>query len=175
MRSATTPIRLSAIAYGRAQWTSIVTSSIVNEARFGWFKDRLHDPASDDFLFPGLGRASLTVNGTGNLGVAADYPRLNPSEQRFSYADNLSWIKGAHAMKFGMDFASTQDYASQLANQYGTYSYATLNAFALDFSGNTTGAKNWNTYSQRFGNPTVDTTMKTLGCMRRINTASRPT
>jgi hypothetical protein len=150
-------------AYGRAQWTSIVTSSIVNEARFGWFKDRLHDPASDDFLFPGLGRASLTVNGTGNLGVAANYPRLNPSENRFSFADNLSWVKGAHAVKFGMDFASTRDYASQLANQYGTYSYASLNAFALDFSGNTTGAKNWNTYSQRFGNPTVDTTMKTLG------------
>ena len=79
-------------AYGRAQWTSIVTSSLVNEARFGWFKDRLHDPASDDFLFPGLGRASLTVNGTSNLGVAANYPRLNPSENRFSYADNLSWV-----------------------------------------------------------------------------------
>src|SRR2546428_5508534 len=87
-------------AYGRAQWTSIISANLLNEARFGWFKDRLFDPASDDFLFPGLGRASLTVNGTGNLRVAANYPRLNPSETRFSFADNLGWTKGAHTMKF---------------------------------------------------------------------------
>ncbi|PYV74240.1 MAG: hypothetical protein DMG96_20770 [Acidobacteria bacterium] len=150
-------------AYGRAQWTSIISANLLNEARFGWFKDRLFDPASDDFLFPGLGRASLTVNSTGNLGVAANYPRLNPSETRFSFADNLGWTKGAHTMKFGIDIAHTEDFQRQLINQFGTYSYATLNAFALDFSGNTTGAKNWTTYSQRFGNPTVDTNLVTYG------------
>jgi len=150
-------------AYGRAQWTSIITNSLVNEARFGWFKDRLFDPASDDFLFPGLGRASLSINGTSNLGVAANYPRLNPSETRFSFADNLSWTKGAHTMKFGIDIAHTEDFQRQLINQFGTYSYSSLNAFALDFSGNTAGAKNWNTYSQRFGNPEVDTNLVTYG------------
>src|SRR5947207_2322286 len=40
--------------YGRAQWTSIPNAHMVNEARFGWFKDRLFDPASPDFLYPGL-------------------------------------------------------------------------------------------------------------------------
>ncbi len=150
-------------AYGRAQWTSIISANLLNEARFGWFKDRLFDPASDDFLFPGLGRASLTVNSTGNLGVAANYPRLNPSETRFSFADNLGWTKGAHTMKFGIDIAHTEDFQRQLINRFGTYSYATLNAFALDFSGNTTGAKNWTTYSQRFGNPEVDTNLVTYG------------
>jgi len=97
-------------AYGRAQWTSIITANLLNEARFGWFKDRLFDPASDDFLFPGLGRASLTVNGTGNLGVAANYPRLNPSETRFSFADNIGWTKGPHTLKFGIDIAHTEDF-----------------------------------------------------------------
>ena len=48
--------------YGRAQWASIITSSLVNEVRFGWFHDRLYDPASDDFLYPGLGRAGLTCS-----------------------------------------------------------------------------------------------------------------
>src|SRR5881409_2695689 len=71
-------------AYGRAQWTALPTNTMVNEARFGWFKDRLYDPASDDFLYPGLGRAGLTVNSTSNLGLATSYPRLNPSETRFS-------------------------------------------------------------------------------------------
>jgi len=150
-------------AYGRASLTTIIGSSMVNEARFGWFKDKLYDPASPDFLFPGIGLAQLTVAGTGNLGVSDTYPRLNPSEQRFSFADNLSWTKGAHTMKFGVDIAHTQDYSDQLITRFGSYNYASLSAFAADFSGNTAGAKNWNTYSQRFGNPVVDLNMKTFG------------
>jgi outer membrane receptor protein involved in Fe transport len=38
-----------------------------------------------------------------------------------------------------------------------------LNLFAADFSGNTSGTKNWNTYSQSFGNPIVDTNLLTYG------------
>ena len=150
-------------AYGRAQWTSILSPHMVNEARFGWFKDRLFDPASPDFLFPGLGLASLTVNSTNNLGLANSYPRLNPSETRFEYADNLSWTNGAHTMKFGVDISHIEDYQDQLINRYGSYNYSSLNNFALDFSGNIAGLKNWNTYSQAFGNPIVDTNLKTYG------------
>lgn len=150
-------------AYGRAQMTTIIGSSMVNEARFGWFKDKLYDPASPDFLSPGLGLADLTVASTTNLGIAPNYPRLSPSEQRFSFADNLSWTKGAHTMKFGVEIAHTEDYQDQLITRYGAYNYATLGAFAADFSGNTTGAKNWTTYSQRFGNSVVDTNLTTFG------------
>ena len=149
--------------YGRAVWTFIPNSSSLNEARFGWFKDRLFDDASADFLRPELGRAGLTVNGVSNLGYATGYPRLNPSEQRFSFADSFSKTAGRHSMKAGIDFASTQDYQNQLSNQYGTYSYATFTNFALDFTGNgTLQAKNWNTYGQGFGNPIVDITVKDL-------------
>ncbi|PYS01271.1 MAG: hypothetical protein DMG16_13535 [Acidobacteria bacterium] len=150
-------------AYGRAQLTTIVSPRVVNEARFGWFKDRLYDPASPDFLYPGLGLASLTINSTSNLGLANAYPRLNPSETRFEYADNVSWNTGAHTMKFGVDIMHTEDYQEQLINRYGSYSYLTLNNFALDFSGNTAGLKNWTTYSQAFGNPVVDINLKTYG------------
>jgi hypothetical protein len=150
-------------AYGRAGLTTIVTSSIVNEARFGWFKDRLFDTPSPDFLYPGLGLAGLSVNGTSNLGLSTSYPALNPSERRFEYADNLSWIKGAHTMKFGVDFATTEDYVDRLATRFGSYSYTSLNSFALDFSGNTAGLHNYNSYSQAFGNPVVDTMVKTIG------------
>ncbi len=150
-------------AYGKLSLTSILNSRMVNEARFGWFKDRLYDPASPDFLYPGLGLAGLTVNSTNNLGIATSYPRLNPSERRFEYADNLSLTLGAHTMKFGVDFATTEDYVNQLINQFGSYSYTSLTNFALDFSGNTTGAKNWQSYSQTFGTPVVDTTVKTIG------------
>jgi outer membrane receptor protein involved in Fe transport len=149
--------------YGRAQWTSVITPQMVNEVRFGWFHDRLFDDASPDFLYPGLGRAGLTVNSTSNLGVATSYPRLNPSETRYEVADNLNWTKGAHTMKFGLDIGHTEDYVNQLITQFGSYTYATLNQFALDFSGNTTGAKNWISYSQTFGNPIVDTNLVNYG------------
>jgi hypothetical protein len=149
--------------YGLARLTTIVTANIVNELRFGWFKDKLFDPASPDFLYPGLGSAGLTVNSTSNLGVATSYPRLNPSEQRFQIADNLSWTKGKHTMKFGIDIAHTEDYQDQLSNQFGSYTYTTLSAFAADFSGNTTGAKNWSSYSQRFGTSVVDTNVVDMG------------
>src|SRR5947209_17697588 len=56
-------------ADGRAQWPSIVSSTIVNEARFAWFKDPLYEPASPDVLFLELGRAGLTLNTTGKLVV----------------------------------------------------------------------------------------------------------
>jgi outer membrane receptor protein involved in Fe transport len=149
--------------YGRAQWASIISSSMVNEVRFGWFHDRLYDAASDDFLYPGLGRASLTVANTSNLGVASAYPRLNPSETRFEVADNLSWSRGAHTMKFGFTIAHVEDFVKQLSNQFGTYNYSSLNNFAMDFSGNATAGKNWNTYSQTFGNPQVVTNLLNVG------------
>ncbi len=149
--------------YGRANWTSIINSSTVNEARFGWFKDRLADDASSDFLTPALGKAGLTVASVTNLGYATSYPRINPSEQRFEYADNLNIIRGRHTMKFGVDINSTEDYQNQLSNQYGTYTYTSFTAFAQDFSANTTGARNYSTYSQRFGNGIVDTTLNDYG------------
>jgi outer membrane receptor protein involved in Fe transport len=149
--------------YGRATWTSIISASAVNEARFGWFKDRLADDASPDFLSPALGKAGLTVAGVGNLGYANSYPRLNPSEQRFQYADNFNLIHGRHTMKFGVDINRTEDYQNQLSNQYGSYSYPSFTAFAQDFSGNTGGGRNYTTYSQRFGNPIVDTFLTDYG------------
>ncbi len=140
----------------RAAWTSVVTPAAVNELRFGYFKDRQYDPASPSLL-PSTGLASLTVQGNGNVGYANGYPRLNPSEQRVQLADTYSWVVGPHNIKFGVDAAHVDDYVSRLANRYGTYTYSTLANFALDFSGNTSGGRHYNSYSQLFGNPVVET------------------
>jgi Carboxypeptidase regulatory-like domain/TonB dependent receptor len=149
--------------YGRAVWTGILSPSIVNEARFGWFKDRLFDADSPDFVSATTGRAGLTINSVANLGYATSYPRTNPSENRFQYADSLTMTKGRHTMKFGVDISSTEDYYNSLSNQFGSYSYATFTNFALDYTGNTAGNKNWTTFSQSFGNPIVDPTLHDYG------------
>ena len=140
--------------YGKASWTSIVTPNSVNEMRFGWFKDRLSDPASSD-LWPSTGPLVISLAGSA-IGAAAAYPRTFPSEQRFQLVDNYSWTWGAHSFKFGVDYSTTEDWMNQLYNGAGTYSYSNLTNFAKDFSGNTTGAKSYSTFSQEFGNPIQD-------------------
>ncbi len=142
--------------YGRVSWTSVPSSSMVNELRFGWFKDRLFDSVNPALIPAETGTIGLTVAGQSNLGTAIDYPRLNPSEQRFQFTDNLNWTRGKHTIKVGVDLATTQDYLDSLRNRAGSYTYSTWTAFAQDLSGNTTGAKRWTTFTQTIGNPVLD-------------------
>jgi hypothetical protein len=81
---------------------------------------------------------------------------LNRSETRFEFADDANLVKGNHTIKFGFGFYTTEDYNYYISNAFGSYTYATPTTFALDYSGNTTGAKNWTGYSQTFGNPIAD-------------------
>ena len=138
--------------YGKASWTAILTPNLVNEVRYGWFKDRLSDPAASDLWPKETGGLYLTLAGT-TIGAAQGYPRTYPSEQRHQIVENLSWIHGSHSTKFGLDFQTTNDWMNQLYNGNGSYSYANITAFAKDLTGNTTGAKNYQSFSQAFGNP----------------------
>jgi hypothetical protein len=141
---------------GRLSWTAIPTNSMVNEIRFGWFTDRQADDFNPGVQTAGLGYVALTVASQA-LGAGANYlPRVNPNEQRFQVADNLSWTKGKHAMKFGLDIAHNHEYVFNMSNQFGAFTYGNVSAFALDFSGNTNGVKHWQSYAQTFGNPAVD-------------------
>jgi hypothetical protein len=141
--------------YGRLSWIALPGVNVVNEFRFGWFKDKQFDYVSDELSLPGIGLLGLTIQGQTNLGTAVDYPRLNPSENRYQFADNLNWNRGRHSIKMGADVMTTQDYNDTLRNRTGTFTYPTFTAFALDLTGNS-GAKRWQNYSQRFGNPIVD-------------------
>jgi hypothetical protein len=148
---------------GRLSWTGIASAAMVNEFRFGWFTDRQADDFDQALIPPGIGLSALTVAGRSNLGAGpTSLPRIQPSEQRFQVADNLSWIRGKHSLKFGVDIASSADYAYAMSNQFGSYTYANVTNFALDLSGNT-GGKRWSTYSQTFGNPVVDATIGDYG------------
>jgi hypothetical protein len=138
--------------YGKAAWTSVVTNNAVNELRFGWFKDRLSDPGASDLYPAETGALYFTVGGA-TVGAAQAYPRTYPSENRYQLVDNYSWTKGAHSAKFGVDFQTTQDWTNQLFNGNGGFVYTNVLAFAKDFTGNTTGAKNYTSFSQTFGNP----------------------
>jgi hypothetical protein len=147
---------------GRIQWIAAASSAFMNEFRFGLATDRQADTFDNALLGPGLGYLAVSVNGTG-LGSTTYLPRIEPMERRFQFIDNATWVKGTHTIKFGVDIATTRDYVYYISNYNGSYSYTTVNAFALDYSGNTTGAKHWNSFTQTFGNPAVQYTINDLG------------
>ncbi|MEI9815138.1 MAG: hypothetical protein WDO18_21920 [Acidobacteriota bacterium] len=134
----------------RISHTFIVSSSMVNEFRFGWFKDRRGQEINPNLAPPNGLRSGLTVQGQGNLGVSTNMPNIQPTEDRYQLADNLSWTVGRHQVKFGFDFAFLRDTENALFNGPGAYTYSTITNFALDLSGPSTG-KNWQTYTQAFG------------------------
>jgi hypothetical protein len=123
---------------------------MLNEARFGWFKDRREQDINPLLAPPDGLLSGLTVQGQGNLGVSVNLPNVQPSEDRYQYADSLSWTKGAHQFKFGMDIADLRDTENALFNGPGSYNYGSITAFAQDFSGVNTG-KHWNTFTESFG------------------------
>ena len=145
--------------YGRLEWMYIPDGARINEFRFGWFKDRHADNLNPN-LIPATGLAQIVVEGQANLGASADLPRIDPSENRFQVADSLTLVSWKHTLRVGFDFLNTEDFVRYRRNQNGTYEYADFTSFAKDFSGNTTGSRNWATYSQRFGNPVFDETVR---------------
>lgn len=142
--------------FGRLAWTGIVTPSTVNEFRFGWFKDRLVDTLSPELL-PPTGVATITVQGVSNLGSSNSLPRVYPTEDRFQFADTLSFVRGRHMLKAGVDISHVRDIQDQVFQGNGVYTYGTFTDFALDFSGNTAGEKRWQQYTQAFGPSLVNT------------------
>ncbi|HUI56681.1 MAG TPA: carboxypeptidase regulatory-like domain-containing protein [Bryobacteraceae bacterium] len=146
---------------GRLGWTAVPTNTLVNEFRFGWMNDLEGDDPNLSLVGP-LGLLDVSVAGQ-QIGPINYLPRVEPRERRIEFADNVSWTKSTHTIKAGIDIADSEDYSYFIQNRNGSYSYSTVNAFALDYSGNTSGAKDWNSYSQAFGDPTVDRSIRDYG------------
>ncbi len=161
------------VRYGRAEWTFVPSGNLVNEARFGWFKDREADSLNSALLDPVYGGVSLSVNGQA-IGAANYLPRVQPSENRYEGADNLSYTLGKHNFKFGVDYLNTEDYVDQMYNGNGSYSFPNATAFALDYSGNTTGRKDYTSYTQAFGNRIADTGIQDLAFYAQDQYRMRP-
>ena len=147
---------------GKATWTYVPTGRIVNTFRYGLDTDRQADGFNQAELGGGLGYLDVSVAGV-QLGPATYLPRVEPLETRNEFADDISWAKGKHMIKFGFSFEKVQDDVNYLSNRYGSYTYPTVTSFALDYSGNTTAQHNYSAFSQTFGNPVVNYGLKDIG------------
>jgi hypothetical protein len=101
-------------------WTRILSSSLVNEFRFSWSgadSDGLQDPygqlppteaqvkgvEQDPIFAGGVVRTQIDgyFGGT-NIGSPDFLPKFQHTSQ-FEYLDTLSWLKGNHQLKLGVD------------------------------------------------------------------------
>jgi hypothetical protein len=134
--------------------TSVLTSKTVNEARFQYGRDF-------EFQFPNSPGPSVSFTNGVSYGMPNFLPRAAyPNEKRFQWTDNLSFMKGNHSFKVGVDINYVRENQINLFNGGGVYSYTGLNALAQDCpaqasgcvpqsTGATTG-KHYSSFQQAF-------------------------
>jgi carboxypeptidase family protein len=106
--------------------------NLANEVRLSYnrFNDDLQVPPTQ---FPGLDMfPTLTL---WDLGTQIG-PNLNGPQQvvqnTYQIADNLTWIKGNHSMKFGFDGRDDTSAINFISNIRGNYQYLSTERFLLD-------------------------------------------
>jgi Carboxypeptidase regulatory-like domain/TonB dependent receptor len=92
---------------------STLTLQTVNEARFYWHR----------FLLSTLAETTLPAEALPNAFVGANFccPQ-GDNQKRFQYIDNLSWTRGRHAFKFGVNISHFPIHALFQQFHYGEYS-----------------------------------------------------
>src|SRR6266536_2405113 len=101
--------------------TSVVSSSVNNDLRFNWARARISQlwtldsfggaiVPSDSLLFPSpfTRESTITIWTATNGQDSAAFPVVGAGGEYFqrqiNLVENLSWVKGAHQMKFGTDY-----------------------------------------------------------------------
>lgn len=125
---------------GVAQLTSLLSSRLVNEFRFGDLFRRFWRPPVSGVVGP-----VITISGVANLssnGSAAQYY----FEHQNQFVDNLSYTAGAHHAKFGFDIATVK--VLQRDRLAHNYSFSSIANYL---------AGNYVNLVQQFGDNTADT------------------
>lgn len=154
--------------WGVAKLNTILTNSLANEIRFQYGRDFEYEfsqsPApyelanlvnAPTFTNPlGLPPTVSITNGF-TFGVPNFLQRsFFPDESRMQIADTVTWNRGKHNFKFGLDFSHVNDNSQNLFNGFGSYSYSSLLNYFSDLNkpNTCTGAKPcYTTFSQGLG------------------------
>lgn len=131
IRGFTGPIDSTFVVFSLAH-TNIISSSLLNEARIGYVRISTMTSASAPFKWADVGVSEATMNEAnelpslsilGSVAMSSVFPRTY-TQNSFVFSDNLSWLRGAHSLKFGgsltylqdnLDFAGTGSYLQFLS------------------------------------------------------------
>jgi len=125
-------------------FASVIGSTLFNEARFQYAKDREPGEANSD-----APQASIRQGGTTVLTIGRNF--FSPREttiERLQFADTLTWVRGAHKLRTGFDMQFDDILNFFPGNFSGVYVFNTLAQFNR---GTPTGAND--TFTQAFAGP----------------------
>jgi outer membrane receptor protein involved in Fe transport len=109
-----------------ASLTSVLGSSLFNEVRFQVARDREPGFANSD-----APEATIRQGGTTVLTIGRN--SFSPREttiKRWQAADAVTWVRGAHKVKGGIDFQFDDIFNNFPGNFFGVYTFNSLAAFA---------------------------------------------
>src|SRR6202142_3821264 len=113
-----------------AQHTTTISSNVFNEVHFQFARRSLFYGFSD---LPGGGDPPGNIAGAAYIG-REPFSTEDRLEKRYQLTDNLTWIKGKHSLKFGVDFnfIQLQSPSSQIftLNYGGVYDFGSVSIAA---------------------------------------------
>jgi hypothetical protein len=108
------------------RWNAVITPTFFSEFRAQWGRDF-------ESQMPNAAGPYVSMTNGLNFGMPNFLPRAAyPNEKRWQATQNLNWMHGRHTLRFGYDLTQVNDKMINLYNGGGTYSFSTLNDFALD-------------------------------------------
>ena len=112
--------------FGVINWNSIVSSRFLNELRIQVGRDNEQQTPN------GVGPGTSVTGGIG-FGMPNFLPRPKyPYETRYQVLDSITYFRGQHTLKGGLDLNFVQEELQNLFQGGGVYQYANLTTIAQD-------------------------------------------
>jgi hypothetical protein len=118
-----------------ASWTHVFSPTLLNEARYGFTRqrNRLTSNFIGSNIISQIGMQGVSTVGipgvpdfeiTGITGTNVTAPDQDSLDTGFNWADDVSWVKGPHSMKFGVNVIRDQIGGKNIPNSvYGVYNF----------------------------------------------------
>lgn len=120
------PALVNEFHYGRQHFTEIETFGTTNNAAYNISNGMMNIPfsSSDPHFYGG---PNITISGPGqSYRLFADIRNIGPRDRNNGinqFTDSLSWQRGKHFLKFGVDLGRRTDFFSQSRDPHGTFGF----------------------------------------------------
>ena len=107
--------------------THVFSAALLNEFRFSYVRRNLGFPEND----PNSPTATLT--GLFTIGGLNNFPQ-GRIQNSYQFSDTLSWQRGTHAFKFGVDIRKIQLFNIAAFDSKGTFTFSNLQNYINNFA-----------------------------------------